>query len=206
MKRRVFSKTTPFHTFKKKKKERAERCHFERHCSSFFFPPNMQRGRRKKGCFNLNFLPATLSPGAHRPDTMADHPPCTYQKTGEGGRALAVAPNGRPDGCSPCSTAKSHSLGSINNSQHSSNGRRGGTDEGKRKKRKKQRREREEIERRREKEERKKNREEEREERKDQPENNRKKKQTEETKRKGGTERTNQTVGNSRSAAWSRCP
>jgi hypothetical protein len=33
----------------KKKKERAERCRFERHCSSSFFPPNMQRGRRKKG-------------------------------------------------------------------------------------------------------------------------------------------------------------
>jgi hypothetical protein len=33
----------------KKKQERAERCRFERHCSSSFFPPNMQRGRRKKG-------------------------------------------------------------------------------------------------------------------------------------------------------------
>ena len=120
MKRRVFSKTTPFHTLKKKR-ERAERCRFERHCSSFFFPPIMQRGRRKKGCFNLNFLPAPLSPGAHRPNTLADHPPRTYQKTGEGGRTLAVAPNGRPAGCSPCSTAKSHSLGSINNNQHSSN-------------------------------------------------------------------------------------
>jgi len=96
-------------------------------------PPNMQRGRRKKGSFFLKFLPATLSPGAHRPDTMADHPPRTCQKAGEGGRALAVAPNGRPAGCSPCSTAKSHSLASINNNQHSSN-------EGKRRKQAEKRR------------------------------------------------------------------
>jgi hypothetical protein len=48
MKRRVFSKTTPFHTFKKKKKkERAERCRFERHCSSS--SPDHAAGKKEKG-------------------------------------------------------------------------------------------------------------------------------------------------------------
>jgi hypothetical protein len=126
MKRRVLSKTTPFHPFKKKKKgKRAERCRFERHCSSFFFPPEHAAGKKgKMVLFFEIFAGPSLSPGAHRPNTMADHPPRTCQKAGEGGRALAVAPNGRPAGCSPCSTAKSHSLGSINNNQHDS--RRGG--------------------------------------------------------------------------------
>ena len=43
---------------------------------------------------------------------------------------MAVAPHGRPAGCSPCSTVQRHSLGPINNSQHSNNegGRRGKTD------------------------------------------------------------------------------
>jgi hypothetical protein len=87
---------------------------------------------------------------------MADHPPRTCKKTGEGGRALAVAPNGRPAGCSPCSTAKSHSLGSINNRQHSSNEEREKRTEGREQgENEKNRGERgEEIERRREKEER----------------------------------------------------
>jgi hypothetical protein len=79
MKRRVFSKTTPFHTFKKKKKEK-EQNGVVLNDTVHLLPPITQRGRRKKGCFNLNFLPATLSPGAHRPDTMADHPPRTCQK------------------------------------------------------------------------------------------------------------------------------
>jgi len=44
---------------------------------------------------------------------------------------LAVAPHGRPTGCSPCSTVQRHSLGPINNSQHSSNeGRRRGKTDG----------------------------------------------------------------------------
>jgi len=74
---------------------------------------------------------------------------------------LAVAPHGRPAGCSPCSTVQRHSLGPINNSQHSSNEeggdggrqteRRTEEEENGRKKRT-QKREREEIERRREKE------------------------------------------------------
>jgi len=160
-------------------------------------PPNMQRGRRKKGSFFLKFLPATLSPGAHRPDTMADHPPRTCQKAGEGGRALAVAPNGRPAGCSPCSTAKSHSLGSINNNQHSSNEekrrkqtgeRRKQTGDERRKRKKKQRRERgrDRTKEREGREGNEKNREEEREERKDQPENKKKANRKNEEKGRNG--------------------
>jgi hypothetical protein len=42
---------TPFHTVKKKEKERAERCRFERHYSSFFFPPNIAAGKKEKGAF-----------------------------------------------------------------------------------------------------------------------------------------------------------
>jgi hypothetical protein len=44
MKRRVFSKTTPFHTFKnkKKKRERAERCRFE--TTLFIFFPRSRSG------------------------------------------------------------------------------------------------------------------------------------------------------------------
>jgi len=49
MKRRVFSKTTPFHTFKKqkkkkkkRKKERAERCRFE--TTLFIFFPRSRSG------------------------------------------------------------------------------------------------------------------------------------------------------------------
>jgi hypothetical protein len=124
-------------------------------------PPRSRSGEEGKRKLLFEFLPATLSPGAHRPDTMADHPPRTCQKTGEGGRALAVAPHGRPAGCSPCSTVQTHSLGPINNSQHSSN-REGETGEDRRRgeqkrrrtdeKKKTQKREREEIERRREKE------------------------------------------------------
>jgi hypothetical protein len=144
MKRRVLSKTTPFHPFKKKKKKRkrAERCRFERHCSSFFFPPEHAAGKKgKMVLFFEIFAGPSLSPGAHRPNTMADHPPRTCQKAGEGGRALAVAPNGRPAGCSPCSTAKSHSLGSINNNQHDSR-REGGEQTGEEGENEKQRRER----------------------------------------------------------------
>jgi hypothetical protein len=63
MKRRVFSKTTPFHTFKKKekKKERAERCRFERHCSSFFFPPEHAAGKKEKGKLLFEFFCRPLS-------------------------------------------------------------------------------------------------------------------------------------------------
>jgi hypothetical protein len=77
MKRRVFSKTTPFHTFKKKKKKRegAERCRFERHCSSFFFPPKHCSGEEGKKGLLFEFFPVPLSPGAHRPNTLADHAP-----------------------------------------------------------------------------------------------------------------------------------
>ena len=46
MKRRVFSKTTSFHTLKKKK-GKTERCRFERHCSSSSFPPRTCNRRRK---------------------------------------------------------------------------------------------------------------------------------------------------------------
>ena len=95
----------------------------------------------KRVCFNLNFLPATLSPGAHRPDTMVDHPPRTCKKTEEGGPSLgsrAQWPTGR---LLPMLHSESHSLGSINNNQHSSNGgeEKRGTEE--KKKREKQRRE-----------------------------------------------------------------
>jgi len=63
MKQRVLSKTTPFHPFKKKKKKgkRAERCRFERHCSSFFFPPEHAAGKKGKMLLFLKFLPAPLS-------------------------------------------------------------------------------------------------------------------------------------------------
>jgi hypothetical protein len=99
MKRRVFSKTTPFHAFKKKKEERAERCRFERHYSSS--SPDHAAGKKEKGKLFFEFFPATLSPGAHRPDTMADHPPRTYQKAERGGPDLGSRTNGRPAGCSP---------------------------------------------------------------------------------------------------------
>ena len=59
---------------KKKEKERAERCRFERHCSSFIFPPNIAAGKKEKGAF-IWILPGPLSPGAHRPNTLADHAP-----------------------------------------------------------------------------------------------------------------------------------
>jgi len=88
-------------------------------------PPITQRGRRKKGCFNLNFCRplSRLEPTDRTQWPTTHHAPA--RKPVRGGRALAVAPNGRPAGCSPCYTAKSHSLGSINNSQHSSNERGG---------------------------------------------------------------------------------
>jgi hypothetical protein len=85
MKWRVFSKTTPFHTFKKKKKKKKEQNGVVLNDTVHLLPPITQRGRRKKGLLFIEFLPATLSPGAHRPDTMADHPPRTCQKTEEGG-------------------------------------------------------------------------------------------------------------------------
>jgi hypothetical protein len=88
MKRRVLSKTTPFHPFKKKKKgKRAERCRFERHCSSFFFPPNMQRGRREKWCFFLKFLPAPLSLTWSPPTEHNGRPPTAHHPPNLGSRA-----------------------------------------------------------------------------------------------------------------------
>jgi len=160
-------------------------------------PPITQRGRRKKFCFNLNFC----RPLSRLEPTDRTQWPTTHRaparKPRRGGRALAVAPHGRPAGCSPCSTVQGHSLGPINNSQHSSN--RGGEQTGKenrgeraRRKRKNRGERGEEIERRREKEERrtKRNREEEREERRDQPENKRKKanRENEEKGRNGENE------------------
>jgi hypothetical protein len=82
---------------KKKKRKGAERCRFERHCSSFFFPPEHAAGKKGKMLlfFFEIFADPSLSPGAHRPNTMADHPPRTTHRTS------AAAPNGRPAGCSP---------------------------------------------------------------------------------------------------------
>jgi hypothetical protein len=81
---------------KKKKRKRAERCCFERHCSSFFFPPEHAAGKKgKMVLFFEIFVGPSLSPGAHRPNTMADHPPRTTHRTS------AAAPNGRPADCSP---------------------------------------------------------------------------------------------------------
>src|SRR3990172_2304488 len=95
MKRRVLSKTTPFHPFKKKKKrKRAERCRFERHCSSS--SPDHAAGKKEKGklffefCRPLSRLEPTDRtqwPPIHRappteprqPRPMADQPVAPHE-------------------------------------------------------------------------------------------------------------------------------
>jgi hypothetical protein len=79
MKRRVFSKTTPFHTFKKQKKKKKEQngVVLKRHCSSS--SPDHAAGKKEKRLLFFEFLPATLAwspPTGHngRPPT-AHHPP-----------------------------------------------------------------------------------------------------------------------------------
>jgi hypothetical protein len=81
----------------KKKRKKKEKNGVVLNDTVHLLPPITQRGRRKKGLLFFEFC-RPLSPGAHRPDTMADHPPRTCQKTEEGGPSLgsrAQWPTGR---------------------------------------------------------------------------------------------------------------
>jgi hypothetical protein len=83
MKRRVLSKTTPFHPFKKKKKE--EQNGVVLNDTVHLLPPIMQRGRRKKFGFNLNSAGHSL---AWSPPTGHNgRPPTAHLPESRGGGA-----------------------------------------------------------------------------------------------------------------------
>jgi len=136
----------------KKKRKRKEQNGVVLNDTVHLLPPDHAAGKKEKGKLFFEFC----RPLSRLEPTDRTQWPTTHRaparKPRRGGRALAVAPNGRPAGCSPCSTAESHSLGSINSSQHS---RREGRTEGEEKKTKNRGEREEEIERRREKEEKK---------------------------------------------------
>ena len=119
MKRRVFSKTTPFHTFKKKKgkREGAERCHFERHCSSFFFPPKHCSGEEGKKELLFEFFSGP-SLAWSPPTEHTSRPPTAHLPENRGGGpnlgSRAQWPTSR---LLPIRAVKSHALGSINRTQ-----------------------------------------------------------------------------------------
>jgi len=107
---------------KKKKKRKSRTVSFWTTLFIFLLPPRSRSGEEGK---RVALIWIFCRPLSRLEPTDRTQWPTTHRaparKPRRGGRALAVAPNGRPARCSPCSTAKSHSLGSINNSQHSSN-------------------------------------------------------------------------------------
>jgi hypothetical protein len=104
MKRRVLSKTTPFHPLKKKKKKkkktknRKEQNGVVLNDTVHLLPPIMQRGRRKKFGFNLNSAGHSLAwspPTGHNGRPPTAHLP---ENRGGGGPSLgsrAPWPTGR---------------------------------------------------------------------------------------------------------------
>jgi hypothetical protein len=118
MKRRVFSKTTPFHTFyQKKKRKRKEQNGVVLNdivpLSSS--PPNIAAGKKEKRGFCLNFVGPSLAWSP--PTEHTGRPPTTHLPENRGEPNLGSRAQWPTSRLLPMRTVKSHALGSINRTQ-----------------------------------------------------------------------------------------
>jgi len=143
MKRRVFSKTTPFHTFKKEKKKKREQNGVVLNDTVHLLPPITQRGRRKKFCFNLNFCRplSRLEPTDRTQWPTTHRAPTRKPRGGAGPWQSHQWPTSR---LLPMRPVQSHALGSINRTRRALVRERREQRGGKKEKNKKNRGEREE--------------------------------------------------------------
>jgi hypothetical protein len=114
MKRRVFSKTTPFHAFYQKKKEQ-NNVVLNDTVPLSSSPPNIAAGKKEKRGFCLNFFGPSL---AWSPPTKhTGRPPAAHLPENRGEPNLGSRAQWPTSRLLPMRTVKSHALGSINRTQ-----------------------------------------------------------------------------------------